>query len=92
MEKRKYLAVSVTTQEAMELCFAEQTLLFCIENPLYSLVRDDVRRRKESTDYNIYEDMEKGIMLLKKVRGASKFDDVHYVPFYLPLSWEGWHS
>lgn len=91
-EKRRYIALSVTTMEALEICFAEQALLFCIEDPLYSLVYRDIRGRREIDDYTILEDREKGIMLFKKVRGSRVFEDENYEPFYLPLSWEDWHS
>ena len=93
MEKKKrYIALSVTTVEALEICFAEQALLFCVENPLYSLVCNDIREWQEAGDYDILEDRKKGILLFKKVRGSQVFDSENFEPFYLPLSWENWHS
>ena len=90
--KEQYIALAVTTMEAMEVCFAEQSLLFCIENPLYSAVRHEVRKRTEAIEYDIVEDEEKQIMLFKKVAGDKRFNIEQYEPFYLPLSWEDWHS
>ena len=92
VEKSRYIALAVTTAEALEICFTEQALLFCVGNPLYSLVCHDIRERKEADDYEILENQEKGIMLFKKVRGTRIFNSEKYEPFYLPLSWESWHS
>ena len=91
-KKSRYIALSITTVEALEICFTEQALLFCVENPLYSRVCRDIRERKEAADYDILEDKEKEIMLFKKVRGSRIFDSENYEPFYLPLLWENWHS
>ena len=90
--KERYIALAVTTIEALDACFDEQALLFCVENPVYSAVRDRIRNRKEAIDYVIVEDKEKQIMLFKKVAGEKQFDDERYEPLYLPLSWENWHS
>lgn len=90
--KKRYLAVAVTTEEALEACFSELSLLFCIENPLYNRVRYSIRNRKDAEDYDIAEWEEKEVMMLKRNRGSVRFDDTYYIPFYLPLLWDGWKS
>ncbi len=91
-EKKKMIALSVTTQEALDLCVSEKALLFCIENPLYSALCSQSSNLQIFQDYDSIDYPEKQVMMLKKVRGNPVFDDLLYEPFYLPLSWDSWIS
>ena len=91
-EKRRYIAVAVTTEEALEICIKERVLLFCVENPIYSMLRQSIMKNEKLSDYEFDDHEDKEILLVKKVRGEPRFDDAHYVPYYLPLTWEGWKS
>ena len=93
MEKKKQMMVpAVTTSEALDYCIETRILLFCIENPLYRNLRDQIRKMPALDDYDIQEFPDKEILLLTKVHGNPKFDDLSYEPYYLPLSWDDWMS
>ena len=91
-EKKRYIAVSVTTFEALDACMEDQVKLFCIENPVYSVIKEQGWDMSRFAEYDIEDYGDKEIMLLKKVRGTSVFNDETYMPFYLPLTWENWKS
>ena len=91
-QKRRKLAVSVNTLEALILCCEQEVSLFCIENPLYSALSPNWHTIHQLHAYKIEDFQEKQIALCKRVQGNNIFDPDRFEVFYLPLSWEGWHS
>ena len=90
-EKQRRIAVSVMSMEAMMLCIQEEVSLFCVENPLFSQIYPALPMEVLG-DYQIDVIPEKQVILLTRVRGNNVFDHRHLEPYYLPLSWENWHS
>ena len=76
--KGKWMAVSVTTMEALDQCFAQRTKVFCIENPLYTIVKDKLVLKDVPSEYEVqmYEDRQ--IAVMKRIHGDQIFDDSHY--------------
>lgn len=91
-KKQRQIAISVTTEEAMLQCISQHATLFCIENPLYTKLHGQLCHLYCLRDHDFQEYPEKQVILLTKTRGDPRFDAENRVPFYLPLSWEGWHS
>ena len=83
--KKKRIAVSVTTQEALRLCVEDQLMLFCIEEPLYSQLLGHLNEIPGVSDYDIQEYAEKRFLLLQRNRGRNRFDADQYELYYLPL-------
>lgn len=51
MKKKRYLAVSVTTLEALEKSLADALPIICIEEPLYSSIKSNLAYSARIEDY-----------------------------------------
>ena len=88
MEKRRWLAISVTTDEALRGCIQENCAAICIEEPLYSEIKDCIQQFEGISDYEITVYDTQSLAILKKVHGIGAFDDVHFQIYYYLL--HGW--
>jgi hypothetical protein len=82
MEKQRFLAISVTTDEALRLCLKEQCTAICVENPLYPEIKERWDEFTEISDYQIIEYKFFECIILKKVRGDYSFDEAQYELHY----------
>lgn len=85
MEKQKWMAITVTTMEALNASIAEECRLFCVDEPLYQEVRYSMQSLPGANDYEITYCDELGFAMFKRIHGARKFDDKHFEPFYTTL-------
>ena len=85
MDKKKWMAITVTTVEAVHISIAEQCRLFCIDGPLYEELRDRLHTLPGADDYAItrYDDL--GFAMFKRIRGERCFDNEHFEPYYPAL-------
>lgn len=85
MNKRKWMAVSVTTMEALNASIAEKCRLFCVDGPLYWMIRNSIHTIHGVGNYEIthYDDL--GIALFKRIHDDQRFDDAHFEPYYTSL-------
>jgi len=83
--KERWMAVSITTVEALKACVNRETMVFCIENPLYNELKGRACCNNCFKDYEINEYPEEEIIMMKRVRGSQKFDDEHFEIYYVPL-------
>ena len=85
MEKRKWMAITVTTIEALHISIAEECRLFCVDEPLYEEIRHTMQDIQGASDYEItcYDDL--GFAMFKRVQGDRCFDDEHFEPYYTTL-------
>ena len=85
MEKRKWMAITVTTTEALTASIEEKCRLFCVDDPLYREIRDTMHTVPGADHYEItcYDDL--GLAMFKRVRGDRCFDDAHFQPYYTAL-------
>lgn len=83
--KKRWMAVSVTTAEALEVCVNRETRVFCIEKPLYNELKGQAFYNNCYEDYEIIEYPDEEIIMMKRVRGNRKFDDENFEIYYIPL-------
>lgn len=83
--KEKWMAASVTTEEALQRCIDQKTRVFCIEKPLYDRIKEYPIQLQDYPDYEIMEYPEKSFFMVKLVRGHCKFDEERYEIYYFPL-------
>ena len=86
MSKRKWMAITITTMEALEITIAEACRLFCVDDPLYWAIRDTMHTVPGAEDYEItyYDDL--GFAMFKRIHGERSFDDEHFEPYYTTLA------
>ena len=88
MKKRRWIALSVTTEEAFRLSLAEFCPLIAVEAPLYPAIKGHWLDFDGIADYEFTEYEGLNCVMLKKVRGTGSFDDenyeIYYYPFYRP--------
>ena len=86
MSKRRWIAVSVTTEEAFRLSLLESCPLIAVEKPLYPEIKGHWLDFEGVADYELTEYQKLNCILMKKVRGVGSFDDencdIFYFPFY----------
>lgn len=84
MKKNRYLAVSVTTREALEISLANALPIICIEEPLYPSIKNDLAQLASIEEYQIEEYVNKCFIMLTKLRGLNCIDpdkiEIHYFP------------
>ena len=85
MEKRKWIAITVTTMEALHASFLDECRLFCVDEPLYQEIRHIMQNIPGANDYEITCYDKLGFAMFKRVHGERKFDDDHFEPFYTTL-------
>ena len=85
MEKQKWMAITVTTIEALYATIEEKCRLFCVDEPLYEELRHTMQDIPGASDYEItcYDDL--GFAMFKRVHGDICFDDEHFEPYYTTL-------
>ena len=88
----RHKLLDFTTQEALNACLTENASVFCIENPLYSQIKNELSGNEIFRDYQIDIVPEKQIILMRKRIEPNQFDFDRYEIFYLPLQWDGWNS
>ncbi len=87
MKKKRYLAVSVTTLEALKNVLAETLPVICIEEPLYPSVKKILAQLPLIEDYQIKEYADKRFIMLTKLRGMNCIDPDQCEIFYFPLTY-----
>ena len=90
--KKEILVAAVNTFEALEGAVSDGAIALGVENPLYSRICDKIHQYPLLAEYDIEIIREKQIILLLKRRGWPVFDPRVHEIFYLPLTWEDWHS
>ena len=85
-QKKKWMAISVTTKEGLQKCLKNQNVLFCIESPLYEEVENLGAWPLLMQDYQMEEHPEVRLILAKKIRGETSFDEQRYEAYYYPLA------
>ena len=86
MSKRKWMAITITTMEALNASIAEECRLFCVDEPLYQEIRYTMQNIPGARDYEITYYDESGFAMFKRIRGNRCFDDEHFEPYYTTLS------
>ena len=87
MKKKRYLAVSVTTLEALESCLENALPIICIEEPLYPSIRNDLTQLALIEDYQIQEYAHHHYIMLKKLRRLNLIDPAQSEILYHPLTY-----
>lgn len=77
--KEKWMAISVTTEEALKCCIEQKAAVFCIEYPLYEKMKNIIFCMKELSDYELVEYQEKELFLFKRIHGENRFDEEKFV-------------
>ena len=85
MVKKRWIAISCTTLEALTNCIADQCSVICVEEPLYSQFKDLLEAMDGIAEYRItdYDSMQ--FSMLIKVQGTHTFDRNQYEVYYYPL-------
>jgi len=80
--KRGWMAISVTTVEALKACLNEECPVISIEQPLYDSFRSQLTTLPAVLDYEItwYDTLE--IAIAKKIRGTNRFDDAQFYIYH----------
>ena len=84
MEKRRWIALSVTTVEALRLSLEEKCPVISVESPLYPHIKASWSEYAGISEYEAVEYDTLQCVMLIKVRGANTFDDSQF-EFFLPL-------
>lgn len=85
MEKRRWIALSVATEEALRLSLEEQCPVICVESPLYPHIKVSWSEFAGISEYEAVEYDTLQCIMLIKVRGVHTFDDSKYEIFYYPF-------
>ena len=85
MKKRRWIAISVTTFEAMRKCMDEHCSAICIEEPLYHEIKYNLSKIEGISDYKATYYHAQKIIILKKIYGQHPFDDEHFELFHYLL-------
>ena len=85
MKKRRWIALSVTTEEALRLSLEEKCPVICVESPLYPHIKVSWSEFAEISEYETVEYDTLQCIMLIKVRGANIFDDSQFEIFYYPF-------
>ena len=86
MNKKRWVAISVATEEALRLCLADGNLVIAVEEPLYPEIKKHWSDYEGISDYELTEYETIRCIIMKRVRGERTFDDsrfeIYYFPFY----------
>ena len=85
MEKRRWLALSVTTEEGLRQSLKDQCPVICVESPLYPQIKEHWFDFAGISEYDASEYETLQCVMLKKIRGAKVFDDSQFEIFYYPF-------
>ena len=85
MAKQKWMAITITTVEALHIALAKACRLFCVDDPLYWEIRDTMHTVSGAEDYEItyYDDL--GFAMFKRIQGEQRFDDELFEPYCTTL-------
>lgn len=85
MYKKRWVAISVATEEALRLCLADGNLVIAVEEPLYPEIKKHWSDYEGISDYELTEYETIPCIIMKRVRGERTFDDSRFVIYYFPF-------
>ena len=81
-KKRRWMVIAAVTMEALLGCIQENCPAICVEDPLYTEIRDKIYEVDGMENYQITFYEQEQFAILKKVQGEFAFDDEHFEVFY----------
>ena len=85
MSERKWMAITITTMEALNAAITEECRLFCVDEPLYQDIRYTMQSIPGAGAYEITYYDELRFAMFKRIHGDRCFDDEHFEPYYTTL-------
>ena len=86
MYKKRWVAISVATEEALRLCLADGNLVIAVEEPLYPEIKKPWSDYEGISDYELTEYETIPCIIMKRVRGERTFDDSQFEIYYFPFN------